>query len=165
MICFWFYVCVSLVFSVCFHFWNCLLVWLLSSFFSLFFSFFILWVCVYVSLCDFCLFSFAFTICFGVSSVRFLGIFFSFVFVLYCFYFLFFLCTVWLAGYWCSGWGSGQSLRGGRAKSRTLDHQRTPGPMEYLLVRSLSEVSISTLRPRSTQRPASCSADHLTPNN
>ena len=50
LIFFWFYVYLSLVFSACYHWWICLLVWLLSSFFFLF-SLFVS-VCVYVSLCD-----------------------------------------------------------------------------------------------------------------
>ena len=36
--------------------------------------------------------------------------------------------AVWLTGSWCSGLVSGLSLWGGRAKFRTLDHQRPPGP-------------------------------------
>ena len=48
LICFWFYVYLSLVLSVYFHLWVSLLVWLLSSFF-----FFFLFVSVSVSLCDF----------------------------------------------------------------------------------------------------------------
>ena len=47
VICFCFYVYLSLVFSACFQWWVCLLVWLLSSF--IFVPLFVS-VCVYVSL-------------------------------------------------------------------------------------------------------------------
>ena len=36
--------------------------------------------------------------------------------------------AVWLTGSWCSGRVSGLSLWGGRAKLRTLNHQRPPNP-------------------------------------
>ena len=55
LICFWFYVYLSLVFST--YWWICLLVWLLSSFLyiCIFFNPFSLFLSVYVyaSLCDF----------------------------------------------------------------------------------------------------------------
>ena len=61
--CIWFvsgfYVSLSLVFSACYHWWICLLVWLFSSFFNFFFIYFFplvsLFVTVYayVSLCGF----------------------------------------------------------------------------------------------------------------
>ena len=57
LICFWFYVYLSLVFRVYYHWQICLLIWLFSSsFFFLyrfFFSFFSFCVCVYASLYDF----------------------------------------------------------------------------------------------------------------
>ena len=78
LICFWFYVYLSIIFSAYYHWWIGLLVWLLSSFlkyiyiyilfpFSLFVS-----VYVYASLRDFCLYRLAFTICLRVLSVHFL---------------------------------------------------------------------------------------------
>ena len=60
------------------------------------------------------------------------------------------------AGSWCSGQMSGLSLQGGRAESRTLDHQRPPGPKQYQLARALPEISISTLNrapPNGQQAP------------
>ena len=67
LICFCFYVYLSLLFSACFHWWVCLLVWSFSSFFLIFFCD---CVCVYFFVW-FCLFSFAFTSCFEVLSVHF----------------------------------------------------------------------------------------------
>ena len=153
LICFWFYAYLSLVFSAC-YWWICLLVWSLYSFcfvlfFSPLFSF-----CECACVCYFlwfCLFSFAFNICFGVLSVH-------------IFSFLFFQAMR-PAGSWCSGQMSGLSLQGGRAESRTLDHQRPPGPKQYQLARALPEISISTLRQSSTQWPASSSAGGPMPNN
>ena len=138
LICFWFYVYLSLVFSVCFHLWVCLLVWL---FFVLFLF---VNVSVYISLCDFCLFSFAYTICLGALSVL------SFFFFLFLFF-----CAVWLAGSWCSGWVSSLSLQCERAESRILDHQRSPSPTQYQSTRPFPEIFLSKLRHSSTQWPAS----------
>ena len=92
--CFWFYVYLSLALSACYHWWICLLVWLLSTFFKKLFSPFFSFcecvcVCVWVGVCFFewfCLFRFAFTICNRVLS------FFFKVFVVGVF-FLFFLFT------------------------------------------------------------------------
>ena len=50
LICFRYYVYLSLVLSACFHWWVSLLVWLLSSFF---FIFLFVSVGAYVSFCDF----------------------------------------------------------------------------------------------------------------
>ena len=57
LICFWFYVYLSLVFRAYYHWYICLLIWLLSSFFFVYiyifpFSTFVS-VYVYASLCDF----------------------------------------------------------------------------------------------------------------
>ena len=59
LICFWFYVYLSIVFSAYYHWRICLLAWLLSSFFFLyiciyiyFFLSLIVSVYVYASLCD-----------------------------------------------------------------------------------------------------------------
>ena len=80
LICFWFYVYPSLVFRAYYHWQICLLIWLLSSIFTLYiFSFFSFFVSVYMyaSFCDivcialllpfvlgFCLFFFFFSFCF-----------------------------------------------------------------------------------------------------
>ena len=148
----WFYVFVSLVFSICFHFGVCLLVWLLSSFlfslfFKIFFSFLFVSAYVYVSLCD--------IVCLVLLLPFVLGF---CMFVFFFFFFLFF-SAMQLAWSWCSSWGLGLSLWGRRAEYRKLDHQRTPSPMEYKKVRALPEVSISTVRPRCTQWPASSSVE------
>ena len=115
LICFCFYVYLSLVFSVCFHLWVCLLVWCSLPFSFPFFPSFC--ECVYVSLCDFVSFCF-YPLSWGSACS----------FFLFFFFFLFF-CAMWLAGSWCSGQMLGLSLQGGRAESRILDHQRPPGPM------------------------------------
>ena len=73
--------------------------------------------------------------------------------------------AVWLTGSWCSGRVSGLSFWGVRAEFRTLDHQRPHGPMYYQSARALPEISISMLRPRSTQQPASSCAGCPMPNN
>ena len=82
LIFFWFYVSLSLVFSACYHWWICLLVWLLSSFFLyiqiyiyIFFSFFSFceFVCVFFFVWS-CLYSFAFTICPRVLTVCFYSV-------------------------------------------------------------------------------------------
>ena len=73
--------------------------------------------------------------------------------------------AVWLTGSSCSGQVSGQWLWGGRAEFRTLVHQRPPRSMYYQMAKALPEISISTLRPSSTQRAASYSARHPMPNN
>ena len=75
------------------------------------------------------------------------------------------LTAVRLTESWCSGQWSGLSLWGGRPELRTQAHQRPPGPMQYQMAKALPEISISTLRPSSTQQPASCSAGHPMPNN
>ena len=79
---FWFYVYFSLVFSAYYHWWICLLVGLLTSFFIYtFFPFFSFCECVCVCfLVRFCLHRFAFTICPMVLSVRF------YVFVFFLFF-------------------------------------------------------------------------------
>ena len=95
---------------------------------------------MYVSLCDFlCLvfflsfvLGFSLFICLGFCFLGFFSFFFLSFFSFFCFFFLFFP-IMWLAGSWCSGLGLGLSLWGGRAESRTLDHQRTPSPMELLI--------------------------------
>ena len=132
--CFWSYVYLSIVFSAYYQWWICLLVWLLSSFFYIdIFTFSFSSFCECVCACFFvwfCLYRFAFTICPRVLSVRFFVLFF-FVFCLFvCFFSLFlFFWAVWLARSSCSGWVSGLRLWGGRAESRTLDHQKFPSPM------------------------------------
>ena len=73
--------------------------------------------------------------------------------------------ATWLTGYWCPGRVSGLWLWGGRAKFRTLVHQKPPDSTWYQTAKTLPEISISTLRPSSTQRPASYSAGHPMPNN
>ena len=73
LIWFWFYVYLSLVFSDCFHWWVCLLVLLLSSFF---FPFVSVYICFFVW---FCTFSFAFTICFVLLPVHFFFLLLSFL--------------------------------------------------------------------------------------
>ena len=56
LICFWFYVYLSTIFSAYYHWWICLLIWLLSSFFIYTYTFFpfslFMSVYVYASLCD-----------------------------------------------------------------------------------------------------------------
>ena len=44
------------------------------------------------------------------------------------FFFSLLFQAMWLTGSWCSGLVSGQSVLGGRAEFRTLDHQRPPSP-------------------------------------
>ena len=100
LICFWFYVYNSLVFSVYYQLWICSLVWLLSSFYiyiyiiyiyiyiererereRFYFSFFSFCECV--SVCFFlwfCLLSLAFTICPRVLSIWFIVFIFLFLF-------------------------------------------------------------------------------------
>ena len=82
----------SLVFSTCYHWWVCLLVWLLSFFLISFFILIIFYKIFYFN--NFLFFSF----------------FLSFSFSL-------FFWAVWLTGSWCSGRVSGLSLWGGRASS------------------------------------------------
>ena len=93
-----FYVYLSIVFSTCYHWWICLLVWLLSFFKLLLFNFFILII------------------------LYFIYYYFSFLF------FSLFFWAMWLTQSWCSSRLSGLHLWCGRAEFRTLDHQRTPGP-------------------------------------
>ena len=72
---------------------------------------------------------------------------------------------MWQTGSWCSSRVSGLCLLGGRAEFRTLVHQRPPGSTHYQMVKALPQISISKLRPSSTQRPARYSAGHPVPNN
>ena len=81
------------------------------------------------------------------------------------FFFSFFFWAVWLTASWCCGQVSGLNLWGGRAGFRTLIHHRPPGPTWYQLARALPEISVSTLRPISTQRPANSSVGHPMSNN
>ena len=120
-------------------------------FVCLFSSFFIsvcVWVCVCMFLCVILVFSFAFTIWFGVLSV-----------------FCFFLPSHVPGRVLVLQWGIGPEPPRWESESRTLDYQRLPGPMKYQLARAHPEISISTLRPSSTQQPASSSAGHPMPNN
>ena len=118
LIFFWFYVYLSLVFSAYYHWWICLLVWLLSSFFYIYIFFsspFSLFVNVYVyaSLCDF--------VRIGLLLPDVLG-FCLFVFLFLFFFFLPFLLShvavrvlvLWL------------DVRREPPRSRTLDHQKPP---------------------------------------
>ena len=116
------------------------------------FSFFSFCECVCVSLCVwFCLYSFAFTICPRLLSVRFLFcccccliflnnyflffilitllyftlLYFNF-FVLSFFFFSLLFWAVCMTGSWFSSQASGLCLWGGRAKFRTLVHKRSP---------------------------------------
>ena len=127
LIWFWFYVYLSLVFSAYYHWWICLLVLLLASFYIyiyFFFSPFLFLECV--SVCffvRFCLYRFAFNICPRDLSVHFIVCF------CFCFSLFLFFWAVWLAGSLCCSHVSGLRLQGGRAESRTLDHQKSSGPM------------------------------------
>ena len=149
MICFWFYVCVSLVFSVCFHFWNCLLVlsirfvfFNLKKFFFLiiifYFNKFILFY-LYFILSSFCLSFFLFFLPFILSRVD------ERLLVLQ----------------------PGISAVPLRWESQLQDM----GPQETFQLhiipkgKNLQEISISTPRPSFTQWPASYSAGHPMPNN
>ena len=124
LISFWFYVYVTLLFSACYHWWICLLVWLLSSIFITFYfiifslSSLFLSVYVYVSLCD--LVSLVLLLPFGWGFYLFIFLFLFFV------YFFFFFQAMWPAGFWGFSQMSGLSLQGGRAETKTLDHQRPP---------------------------------------
>ena len=175
LICLWFYVYLSLVFRTNYHWWIlfislvALFLFLFSFIYMFFFFPFSLFVNVYVyaSLCDFvcigCLLPFGLGFCLSFFGGDFCL--FHFVFLYDFFSFFLFSWTVWLAGSWCSGWVSGLSLQGGRADSRILDHQKPPGHTWYQLARTLPEIFVSTLRPISTQRPASSSAGSPMPNN
>ena len=90
------------MFSACYHWWICLLVLLFSSFLPLIISFIL------------------------IIKNKFLI---YYYFFLSFFFISLFFWAMWLTGSWCSGLVSGLSLWGGRAKFRTLDHQRlsTPG--------------------------------------
>ena len=60
--------------------------------------------------------------------------------------------------------GLGLNLHGWRPKSRTLDQQIIPDPMDPSSVKSLPKASFSTLRPDPTQRPTISSSGCITPN-
>ena len=99
----------SIVFSASYHWWICFLVWLLSSFFLPFFFYYFL---IFLTFNIFLFFNnFIFSLSFFLS--------FSLSFSL-------FFWSVWLTGSWCSGRVSGLCLSGGRAKFRTMIHQRSP---------------------------------------
>ena len=113
--------------------------------------------CVCVCFCvRFCLYSFAFTICHRILSVRFLGFFFNFkiiflFFLIIIFYFNNFILSyiilfiplsffsfyffsllfwaMWMKGSWCSSQASGLWLWGRRANFTTLVHERPPSSM------------------------------------
>ena len=107
------------------------------------FPFFSFCECVCVCFCVwFCLYSFSFTICPRVLSVSFVFVFFTFkkfflnnyfnnyfilsLFFLYLFIFYLLFWAMQIKGSWCSSQGSGLCLWEGRAKFRTLVHQRPP---------------------------------------
>ena len=87
LICFWFYVHLSLIFSAYYHWWICLLVWMLSVFFIYMYFFpFSLFVSVYVyvSLCD--------IVCIGLLLPLVLG---------FCLYGVFFSIVFSTCCHWC----------------------------------------------------------------
>ena len=152
-LCFWFCkIFASLVFSIHFYIWICLLVWLIFYslvpvfilcflFFSLLFS---LWVCevlwVFLSVeCCFHHLSWGFICPFFLVIVSMfvwlsflLFIFkFFFLYIFFLSFFLFLFFAVWLEKSWCYSKGSDLKRQGGRPKSRMVDHQRTPDPMTH----------------------------------
>ena len=122
-----FYVYLSLVFRACYHWWICLLVWLLSSLFFLM----------------------AFKM-FSILIIHFLIFYFNnFIFFFLLSFFLSFLSFFFFSPFSSEpcGWQCTDdlalSLWGERAEFRTLDRQRPPGPCNInwweLSVRSLSQ--------------------------
>ena len=100
-----FFFFLSIVFSACYHWWICLLVWLLSLFLWLFNSLFLI---IFKKFNNFILFYYYFP---------------------FFFFFSLFFWAVWLTVSCCSGRVSGLCLWGGRAEFRTLVHQRPPSSM------------------------------------
>ena len=111
--CFWFCIFATLVFSVCFHLWICLLIWLVPSFLVPSYSFLVFFfVWVWVSLCVpvwlMLLLPFFGGFCLSVLPfVCRLAWFFPYFFLSFPF------CTVRLVESWCSSKGSGLNLWGG----------------------------------------------------
>ena len=132
----------SIVFTACYHWWTCFLVWLLSLSFPFFYYYFIF--------------------LFLIIKKKYFNNFILFYLFISLFFSLFFWAR-WLTESWCSSQVSGLSLWSRRGKFRTLAHQRPPNPMWYQTAKALSEISISTPRPSFTQRPASYSAGHPMP--
>ena len=135
------------VFSACYHWWICFLDWLLSSFFL------------------FLLTSYCFNLIFNNWKNFYFNNFILFYFIYLFLFFSLFFWAVRLTGSWCTTRVSGVCLWGGRAELRTLVHQRPPGSTQCQMAKALPEISISMLRPSSTQRPARYSAAQPMPNN
>ena len=127
----------SIVFNACYYWWICLLVWLLSPFFFKLFFYFktIFLITLFYFFPSFFFFS-IFSLLFShpstyqaqpclASEIRWdwarSGWYGHRLFSL-------FFWAVWLTESWCSGCVSDLSLWGGRAKFRTLVHQRPPSP-------------------------------------
>ena len=142
-LCLFVFVCFSIVFSTCYHWWICFWVWLLSSFFFFPFLYYFLIFLILI-------------IIFYFNN--------SILFHFFLSFFLFFsllFWVVWLTGSWCSSQVSGLCLWGGRAEFRTLVQQSPPGSSWYQTANGLPEISISMLRPSSAQWPASYSTEPL----
>ena len=121
-----FYVYLSLVFSTCYHSWICLLVWLLSSFLKLFLYF--------------------------NNFLKFIYLFFFFLFVL-----AFLLSCVADRVLVLQPGVRPEPLRW-ESWVQDIGPPETSRPHVISIGKSFPEISISTLRPSSTQRPASSSA-------
>ena len=161
LIFFWFYVYLSIVFSAYYHWWICLLLWLLSTFIYIYiFSFFSFCECVCVCFFVwFCLYSFAFTICPRVLSL--------------CFCFL--VCFSFSISSFLLSYVAGRVLVHqpgvGPETPRWESRIQDIGPPETSQLNIIStggsspEIFVSTLRPSSTQQPARSSAGHHMQNN
>ena len=141
----------SLVFSACYHWWICLLVWLLSSFFFNYFLKFFYFNNIFLFL-------------------------YLFIIITLFYFTFFFFCFLSFISPFSSepcGWkGLGAPARcqawALEVREPSSGHWTTRdllAPCNYQSVRALPEISVSTLRPSSTQWPASSSAGHPMPNN